>query len=262
MGEWQGLLAGFTLGATHFVFFGAYALALWFGSQRVADGESDGGKVRLGADWCAVAQSNAAPSTNWCSAPVLPKVLMLTCQAAGTPASAAGGVCYPGLRAGRLCAGTGARGGALATGSCLLAWAQREGGQCCCSSKVLLTLESSASAGGAQLSRLCTRTPPPLPHPCCAGHAALGHLPAGLRGSCRPVWCDRAPICPGCHQWYLSKWHPCAGRSRSATPRGLPWRSGAGGCALCLPRPPAASGVYRLQPRLPSRWEALGLLGL
>ncbi|KAI7841858.1 hypothetical protein COHA_004387 [Chlorella ohadii] len=45
MGEWQGLLAGFTLGATHFVFFGAYALALWYGSQRVADGVSDGGKV-------------------------------------------------------------------------------------------------------------------------------------------------------------------------------------------------------------------------
>ncbi|PRW59338.1 ATP-binding cassette transporter [Chlorella sorokiniana] len=45
MGEWQGLLAGFTLGATHFVFFGAYALALWYGSQRVADGELDGGKV-------------------------------------------------------------------------------------------------------------------------------------------------------------------------------------------------------------------------
>ena len=45
MGEWQGLLAGFTLGATHLVFFGAYALALWYGSRRVADGELDGGKV-------------------------------------------------------------------------------------------------------------------------------------------------------------------------------------------------------------------------
>ena len=52
MGEWQGLLAGFSLGATHFVFFGAYALALWYGSQRVADGASDGGKVGLGdASW-------------------------------------------------------------------------------------------------------------------------------------------------------------------------------------------------------------------
>jgi hypothetical protein len=45
VGEKQGLLAGFTLGATHLVFFGAYALALWYGSRRVADGEMDGGKV-------------------------------------------------------------------------------------------------------------------------------------------------------------------------------------------------------------------------
>ncbi|EFN57797.1 hypothetical protein CHLNCDRAFT_51094 [Chlorella variabilis] len=45
LGEWQGLLGGFTLGATHLTFFAAYALALWYGSRRVADGEMDGGKV-------------------------------------------------------------------------------------------------------------------------------------------------------------------------------------------------------------------------
>ena len=41
----QGLLGGFTLGVTHLVFFGAYALALWYGSRRVAAGELDGGRV-------------------------------------------------------------------------------------------------------------------------------------------------------------------------------------------------------------------------
>lgn len=45
LGEWQGLLAGFTLGATHLVFFGAYALALWYGARRVAAGAMDGGKA-------------------------------------------------------------------------------------------------------------------------------------------------------------------------------------------------------------------------
>lgn len=45
MGEWQGLLSGFTLGTTHLVFFGAYALALWYGARRVADGAMDGGKA-------------------------------------------------------------------------------------------------------------------------------------------------------------------------------------------------------------------------
>ena len=45
LGEVQGLLGGFTLGVTHLVFFGAYALALWYGSRRVAAGELDGGRV-------------------------------------------------------------------------------------------------------------------------------------------------------------------------------------------------------------------------
>jgi ATP-binding cassette, subfamily B (MDR/TAP), member 1 len=42
-GQLQGLLSGLTLGTTHFVFFGAYALALWFGSRKVADGDYTGG---------------------------------------------------------------------------------------------------------------------------------------------------------------------------------------------------------------------------
>jgi len=44
MGEWQGMLAGFTLGATHVVFYGSYALAVWYGARRVADGDLNGGK--------------------------------------------------------------------------------------------------------------------------------------------------------------------------------------------------------------------------
>lgn len=38
VGIWQGTASGFVLGFTHLVFFGAYGLALWFGSLRVADG--------------------------------------------------------------------------------------------------------------------------------------------------------------------------------------------------------------------------------
>ena len=45
MGERQGLLAGVSLGTTHLVFFAAYALALWYGSVRVAAGHLDGGQV-------------------------------------------------------------------------------------------------------------------------------------------------------------------------------------------------------------------------
>lgn len=45
LGERQGLLAGFTLGSTHLVFFAAYALAIWYGSGRVADGDMDTGKA-------------------------------------------------------------------------------------------------------------------------------------------------------------------------------------------------------------------------
>lgn len=45
VGEWQGVLAGFTLGATHLVFYCAYALSLWYGARRVASGALDGGRV-------------------------------------------------------------------------------------------------------------------------------------------------------------------------------------------------------------------------
>ncbi|KAL4425508.1 hypothetical protein ABPG75_009524 [Micractinium tetrahymenae] len=45
VGEWQGVLAGFTLGATHLVFYCAYALSLWYGARRVAGGALDGGRV-------------------------------------------------------------------------------------------------------------------------------------------------------------------------------------------------------------------------
>ena len=38
-------MSGLTLGATHFVFFGAYGLTLWYGSQQVADGHTTGGYV-------------------------------------------------------------------------------------------------------------------------------------------------------------------------------------------------------------------------
>lgn len=44
-GKLQGLLGGLALGTTHFVFFASYALALWFGSRKVADGDYNGGKV-------------------------------------------------------------------------------------------------------------------------------------------------------------------------------------------------------------------------
>lgn len=39
------MLAGFTLGATHLVFYCAYALSLWYGARRVAGGDLDGGRV-------------------------------------------------------------------------------------------------------------------------------------------------------------------------------------------------------------------------
>ena len=45
LGEWQGLLAGFTLGSTRLVFFCSYALAVWYGSTRVAAGSMTVGQV-------------------------------------------------------------------------------------------------------------------------------------------------------------------------------------------------------------------------
>lgn len=110
MGEWQGLLAGFTLGATHFVFFGAYALALWYGSQRVADGVSDGGKVRLGPA-LGLAQRSTHTTPRMCAqlqARIHVQLLVGGSRTAQLPPTGcAGGVGHPVLCAGRLRTGAG-----------------------------------------------------------------------------------------------------------------------------------------------------------
>lgn len=64
LGERQGLLAGFTLGSTHLVFFAAYALAIWYGSGRIADGDMDTGKAS-GA--LGVGGRRPAPAFAWLS---------------------------------------------------------------------------------------------------------------------------------------------------------------------------------------------------
>lgn len=45
VGRVQGLLGGLTVGMMQFVMFNSYALALWYGAQRVADGSYTGGQV-------------------------------------------------------------------------------------------------------------------------------------------------------------------------------------------------------------------------
>lgn len=47
----QGFLGGLTMGVTNLVAFCAYALAMWYGGKRVADGAYNGGWRGLGAVW-------------------------------------------------------------------------------------------------------------------------------------------------------------------------------------------------------------------